>query len=587
MVEPTPGAFIHKLQQVLGSSAEHSEASSLESIRSAVTSDSVLILDQFESFSLIETWLRTHFMPAMAGKLKLLLSGRLHPDNQWVLSPPPDCRYRQLRLECLPFTTSVAFLEAQGLNKVQAMGIYQFAQGHPVALKLAGAALLEQPTRQLYQTPSNQVIQTLVQFFIEDIKQADLRTALEAACVIRRVSESLLAAMLAISEQAATDLYSRLETLELVELTDDGLTLHEVLRKVLSAELKARAPMRYCNYRRSASQLLMHEMKQASAGQLWRYTADILYLVDNVVIRSAFFPPDDLREYSVMPAQEEDRDAVMQIIARHEPDTALAIYANWWQYQLSTFHCVKDSDNSVVGFYCLIKPADVSAELLKADPVTAHWMQSSNSKGQSNGAGSNIFIRRWLSLDDGEGLCGVQAACWLDIKRNYLEMRPQLRKVYLPLNNLQPYAPVACELGFQVLDNTIEIGGQHYFSAMLDMGPDSVDGWIGSRLLQELDQSAGSSDAPEWFDAGARQICLDNQRVDLTPLEFGTLEMLVENQGCAIARKTLLKEVWGIEYDGASNVVDTIILSLRKKLQHKSTVIQSVRGTGYRYEEQR
>ncbi len=46
----------------------------------------------------------------------------------------------------------------------------------------------------------------------------------------------------------------------------------------------------------------------------------------------------------------------------------------------------------------------------------------------------------------------------------------------------------------------------------------------------------------------------------------------------------MLKSVWGIDYEGASNVVDTIILSLRKKMQGKARMIQSVRGTGYRYE---
>lgn len=44
-----------------------------------------------------------------------------------------------------------------------------------------------------------------------------------------------------------------------------------------------------------------------------------------------------------------------------------------------------------------------------------------------------LFIRRWLGRDDGERPGEVQAACWLALKRDYMEMRPALRHVYLVL----------------------------------------------------------------------------------------------------------------------------------------------------------
>ncbi|MDG3085026.1 hypothetical protein P7F88_02520 [Vibrio hannami] len=282
-VEPTPIAFIRKLNSLL-----NSEGEDLALIKSTINPGTILILDQFESFGLIETWLRKEFLPKMSGTLKLLLSGRLHPDNQWIIDPPANSKYCPLKLECLPFTFAIDFLETQGLSKVQAMGVNQFAHGHPVALKLASAAMLEQPERNLHQIPSNAVINTLVQFFVDDIKQPELRDALEAASIVRRVSESVLSAMLKADSRTGKALYSGLEKMELVEAREDGLVLHEVLRTVLSSNLKARSPERYAIYRKRATQILLEEVKHASAGQLWRYTADILYLVDNSVIRSAF-----------------------------------------------------------------------------------------------------------------------------------------------------------------------------------------------------------------------------------------------------------------------------------------------------------
>jgi DNA-binding response OmpR family regulator len=46
----------------------------------------------------------------------------------------------------------------------------------------------------------------------------------------------------------------------------------------------------------------------------------------------------------------------------------------------------------------------------------------------------------------------------------------------------------------------------------------------------------------------------------------------------------LLEEVWGYEYDGGgSNVVDSVIRSLRKKLNHHAAAIETVTGLGYRF----
>lgn len=45
----------------------------------------------------------------------------------------------------------------------------------------------------------------------------------------------------------------------------------------------------------------------------------------------------------------------------------------------------------------------------------------------------------------------------------------------------------------------------------------------------------------------------------------------------------LLEKIWGYDYDGGSNVVDVIIRSLRGKLGERASVIETVRGAGYRF----
>lgn len=99
-----------------------------------------------------------------------------------------------------------------------------------------------------------------------------------------------------------------------------------------------------------------------------------------------------------------------------------------------------------------------------------------------------------------------------------------------------------------------------------------------SRLWMKQNRSSPLT----WFIPAQRQLQLAGNKVDLTPLENGVLNVLMTYQGNVVSRKALLEQVWGIHYEGASNVVDTIIVSLRRKLAAQSNMIETVRGVGYR-----
>ena len=72
------------------------------------------------------------------------------------------------------------------------------------------------------------------------------------------------------------------------------------------------------------------------------------------------------------------------------------------------------------------------------------------------------------------------------------------------------------------------------------------------------------------------------ERVALTPLEFGLFSHLRQCEGKAVSRNDLLREVWGTEFTGGSNVVDAVVRSLRRKLGTAAPAVETVRGSGYR-----
>src|SRR5262245_14485523 len=73
------------------------------------------------------------------------------------------------------------------------------------------------------------------------------------------------------------------------------------------------------------------------------------------------------------------------------------------------------------------------------------------------------------------------------------------------------------------------------------------------------------------------------QQIDLSPREFDLLRTLVSRPGQVLNRSDLLREVWSIDFDPETNVVDVHVARLRRKLdRHGVPLIHTVRGEGYR-----
>jgi hypothetical protein len=189
-----------------------------------------------------------------------------------------------------------------------------------------------------------------------------------------------------------------------------------------------------------------------------------------------------------------------------------------------------------------------------------------------------LGLRRWLDAECGERPCASQAACWLDVKRAYMALRPALRRMYVVVEDVPTYWPVVEKLGFRPLaDAAVVLDGREYASVVLDFGPGSVDGWLARLVADEL----GLAEEPE-LDESARELAVEGKLVSLTPLELGLFRHLRAREGRIVARRELLHEVWGTDYTGGSNVVDAVVRTLRHKLGSAAVVVETVRGSGYR-----
>ncbi|HTU17680.1 MAG TPA: response regulator transcription factor [Gemmataceae bacterium] len=85
------------------------------------------------------------------------------------------------------------------------------------------------------------------------------------------------------------------------------------------------------------------------------------------------------------------------------------------------------------------------------------------------------------------------------------------------------------------------------------------------------------------LDLTTRRVQRGDLEVDLTPTEFGILELLMRHAGQVVTRKMLCEHLWDTDWEGTTNVIEVHINRIRKKFDREgaSSIIQTVRGRGY------
>ena len=86
------------------------------------------------------------------------------------------------------------------------------------------------------------------------------------------------------------------------------------------------------------------------------------------------------------------------------------------------------------------------------------------------------------------------------------------------------------------------------------------------------------------LDEGARELVVDGEPVAADPARVRRCSTISASaKGKPSPRQDLLRDVWGTDYTGGSNVVDAVVRSLRRKLgAPQRVVVETVRGRGYR-----
>lgn len=300
---------------------------------------------------------------------------------------------------------------------------------------------------------------------------------------MRRVTEPVLRALL--GDEHARDAFDALRSMAITETVRDGLLLHDVVRDTVGREMAVRDPDTRRAYRQRAARYCTTRPDPVD-GDLWRHTADLMFLIENPVVRDACFPsarPD----HAVERARPHDGPAIAGIAARHEPRPCADALARWWDRHPESFAVARDPDGEVSAFVQIIELAAADLDVIAADPVTRPWTDHLRANPPS--ADDRVLLmRRWLGRESGELRSPAVSACWLDVKRVYMELRPRLRRLYSTVVDLPNLGPIFLPLGFAPVGDPVDVDGVTYQGVFLDFGPRSVDGWLGRLVESETEQ---------------------------------------------------------------------------------------------------
>ncbi|WP_300564640.1 response regulator transcription factor [Flavobacterium sp.] len=88
---------------------------------------------------------------------------------------------------------------------------------------------------------------------------------------------------------------------------------------------------------------------------------------------------------------------------------------------------------------------------------------------------------------------------------------------------------------------------------------------------------------PILLDNVKHQVFVDNQEVTLTHREFDLVHYLIKNKGKVCTRNQIIEDVWNINFEYDTGVIDVFINAIRKKLNlsKDANYIKTIRGIGY------
>src|SRR5690606_7552855 len=142
-----------------------------------------------------------------------------------------------------------------------------------------------------------------------------------------------------------------------------------------------------------------------------------------------------------------DLPEVVEITRRHVGAAEAALLQAWCRHHPEGLSVARDPDGRVQAFGLVVDAAMVVPELRRGDPAAAAMVADLRQRPLRSG-GTALLSRQMLTAARGAQPCPELALMTVDLKRTYLEMRPNLMRVYTVAGSGSAMAAMTEALGF-------------------------------------------------------------------------------------------------------------------------------------------
>jgi hypothetical protein len=432
----------------------------------------VLLLDSYERMTALDPYLRRELLPELPDHALVVIAGRGMPDPAWF-SGGWEAVTARLDLGGLGPTDAQRLLAAHGLSDERVPGIIDWAGGSPLALALAADAATADARWNVATAPDRpdlvrSLLHRLVETELRDIRPSALGVAVVARCTTPQLLRAVL------READADAEYRQLAELTVTEQLGDGLTLHELTRKVLLADLRLRNPELERDLRR---RIIDYLYARALDGEPL-LMIDMAHLVENPLVRWGFGWDGNI-SFRIDSVRAGDADVVERLVASRQNQ-------QWWQLARRYFAesperaaVARDRDDRICGYMVCMSPA-TAPQFADADPLIGRWLAHAR---HNQAQGESVL---WQVAVDLTGQGKVQAMLGIAGVLRSGVINP--RFTYLPIDPSYPGAvDFARALGATHLtDLDARIGSQEVQCHQVDYGPGGLLARLRAQVYREL-----------------------------------------------------------------------------------------------------
>lgn len=448
----------------------------------------LVMFDTYERMSAAGGWLRSRLLPGLPDQAVVVMAGREKPDPEWFQGGWENLTVA-MELAPLDQHEAMTLCATHGLTDRDMAGqLVTWAEGSPLALALAADALKDDPSWEPGRIEDHP---NLARAIIRRLAQTELdggNLDVAAVAAIARVCDArMLRDVLPDVDPDEAEAWLRGRSF--AEPVGAGVALHEIVRRALRADLRARTPERERELRRRIAD---HLHARGLKGEP-RLIVDLAELIDDPAVRwglgaegSVRFRPDNLREDDIEEAERHMSArgprwwASLKHLVEVAPDRAVT---------------VRDAHDRLCGLAFAVTPANAPAAA-DADAVLGPWLEHARREHPG------VEVMMWRDSIDFVGHGDVRSPV-LSILNTAALLRSgnvNTRYTYLPIDPGNPAAVgFAAAVGAQPLPELeVSFGSKSIRCHVIDHGEGGILNSTRSQVYAEVGLAApGPAEEPE------------------------------------------------------------------------------------------